>query len=188
MRASAASLTTCTISLEFVSLLTIPTILKRPLYSSPSPFTRTKKPNIFAAKREVGRSWKVWFGAYECTNHHVTTEYEEDNPLHFYNDVIFEIQVTSLPASLYNKIAHSLFYKDEVGPLSRGDEIVIDLTKGLALCYSLCLYYKAEKLEERQIDLMRKASSGINANSNINSLVGMLHSIPDWTPQTSRPS
>ncbi|KAG5823866.1 hypothetical protein H9Q74_006016 [Fusarium xylarioides] len=141
-------------------------------------FHPQKEPNVFGSNREVGRSWKVWFGAYECTNHHVTAAYEQDNPLHIYNDVIFEIQVTSLPASLYNKIAHPLLYKDEVGPLSRGDEIVIDLTKGLALCYSLCLYYKAEKLEDGQINVMRQASSGGSLDTSVDTLIGMMPSIP----------
>ncbi|KAF9762249.1 hypothetical protein IL306_003483 [Fusarium sp. DS 682] len=116
-------------------------------------FQQKKDPNIFPANREVSR------------------------PLHIYNDVIFEIQVTSLPASLYNKIAHPLLYKDQVGPLSRGDEIVIDLAKGLALCYSHCLYYKA-KLEDEQINLMRQASSGSYSDASINNLVGILPRIP----------
>ncbi|RBR12020.1 uncharacterized protein FIESC28_08790 [Fusarium coffeatum] len=127
-------------------------------------FHQERDPTIFSASRKVGRSWNTWFGAYECKNHHVSAKYAEDDPLSCYNGIIFETQITSLPANLYNKIAHPLLYKEEAGELSQGDEIVIDLTKGLAFCYSLCTYYKRHKLEGKAIDtyemeLMQKLSS-----------------------------
>ncbi|CAG7560616.1 unnamed protein product [Fusarium equiseti] len=127
-------------------------------------FHQERDPNIFSASRKVGQSWDTWFGAYECKNHHVSAKYTEDISLSYYNAVIFEIQITSLPANLYNKIAHPLLYKGEAGELSQGDEIIIDLTKGLAFCYSLCTYYKKHKLEGKAIDtyemeLMQKVSS-----------------------------
>jgi len=128
-------------------------------------FHKEKDPNVFSANRKAGRSWTSWFGAYECTNHHVSAKYAESSNLSCYNGVIFEIQVTSLPANLYNRIAHPLLYKGEAGELSQGDEIVIDLTRGLAFCYSLCTYYKRYKLNEEkcigddEMELLRNASS-----------------------------
>ncbi|KAJ4129755.1 hypothetical protein NW768_006724 [Fusarium equiseti] len=148
-------------------------------------FNKEKEPNIFSANRKVGRSWAAWFGAYECTNHHVSAKYQEQDPLSYFNGVMFEIQVTSLPANLYNKIAHPLLYKEEAGELSQGDEIVIDLTKGLAFCYSLCTYYKRHKLEGKPVDryeleLMQKASStsgGPEFMSSISDLAGKIPGI-----------
>jgi ppGpp synthetase/RelA/SpoT-type nucleotidyltranferase len=116
-------------------------------------------PNIFLADRPVGTYWAAWFGAYECENHHVEAHYPDDDPARWYNEVIFEIQITCLPAHLHNKIAHSLHYKGQGGELSRGDEIVIDLTRGLGLCYSLCLYYKSEKLLSDRDQLMNEPVS-----------------------------
>ncbi|KAH7198896.1 uncharacterized protein B0J16DRAFT_47357 [Fusarium flagelliforme] len=145
-------------------------------------FHQERDPNIFSASRKVGQSWNTWFGAYECKNYHISAKYTEDNPLSYYNGVIFEIQITSLPANLYNKIAHPLLYKGEAGELSQGDEIVIDLTKGLAFCYSLCTYYKRHKLEGKAIDtyeieLMQKVSSaseGPQFESSIGRLAEMI--------------
>ncbi|CEI60222.1 hypothetical protein FVEN_g6400 [Fusarium venenatum] len=116
-------------------------------------------PNIFLADRPVGTYWAAWFGAYECENHHVEAHYLGDDPVRYYNEVIFEIQITCLPAHLHNKIAHSLHYKGQGGSLSRGDEIVIDLTRGLGLCYSLCLYYKSERLHSDRFRLTNTPGS-----------------------------
>ncbi|KAM0426011.1 hypothetical protein ACHAPT_008640 [Fusarium lateritium] len=142
-------------------------------------FCLEKPPNIFSESRQVGRSWKPWFGAYGCENHHVVAKFQDDDPLCYYNDVMFEVQVTSLPASLYNRIAHPLHYKKEAGDLSRGDEIVIDLTKGLALCYSLCLYYKKDKLAPHQIEVMRQADSISKEGEFLDKLAGIAPNIPE---------
>jgi hypothetical protein len=82
---------------------------------------------------------------------------------------------------MYNKIAHPLLSKEEAGPLSQGDEIVVDLTKGLAYCYSLCLYFKRYKLggdvvKPSDIELLRNisSSSGELDQSSINSLAGKI--------------
>ncbi|KAF4460443.1 Kinesin light chain [Fusarium albosuccineum] len=141
--------------------------------------SEVKDPDIFSADRQVGQSWEPWFGTYECENHHVTAKFE-DGTLDVYNDVLFEIQVTSLPASLYNKIS-PLHYKKEVGDLSRRDEIVTDHTKELALCYSLSLYYKKDTLEPHQTRIMREAAFPLDEDVDlgVNKLVGMLPSIPE---------
>ncbi|KAJ4003175.1 hypothetical protein NW766_012493 [Fusarium irregulare] len=148
-----------------------------------SKFHKEKEPNVFSANRKVGHSWTSWFGAYECTNYHVSAEYPESSNLSCYNGVIFEIQVTSLPANLYNKIAHPLLYKEEAGELSQGDEIVIDLTKGLAFCYSLCTYYKRQKLDgkpvdETELELMHKASSTLEGPEFMSSISDLAGRIP----------
>ncbi|CAJ0554472.1 Ff.00g129850.m01.CDS01 [Fusarium sp. VM40] len=127
-------------------------------------FNQKKKPNRFHANRKVGHLWQPWFGAYECMNYHVSSKFGEDNRLSTYNGVIFEIQVTSLPTNMYNKIAHPLLYKEEAGPLSQGEEIVVDITKGLAYCYSLCLHFKRSKLggnidKQEDIELLRNMPS-----------------------------
>ncbi|EWG38467.1 hypothetical protein FVEG_14893 [Fusarium verticillioides 7600] len=145
-------------------------------------FRQEKPPNEFRSDRKVGRLWPSWFGAYECKNYHISANYSDNNPLNVYNGVIFEIQITSLPANLYNKIAHPLLYKEEAGPLSQGDEIVIDLTKGLAYCYSLLVYFKRYKLgggilDPGDIKLMRNASSlseGPEFEASIDTLAGKI--------------
>ncbi|KAM5369980.1 hypothetical protein ACJZ2D_008663 [Fusarium nematophilum] len=82
-----------------------------------------------------------------------------------YCGVMFEIQATTLPEKLYNKIAHPLLYKKSAGPLPRKDEMVIDMAPGLALCYSICLLCLQDKLEgptkpllnEVQLQAMKQA-------------------------------
>ncbi|KAH6963267.1 hypothetical protein DER45DRAFT_552710 [Fusarium avenaceum] len=140
-------------------------------------FKQEKEPTRFHANRKVGHSWPPWFGAYECINYHISSKFEEDDQLSIYNGVMFEIQVTSLPANMYNKIAHPLLYKEEAGPLSQGEEIVVDITKGLAYCYSLCLHFKRSKLsgkidKQEDIELLRNipSASGELDNSSINFL------------------
>ena len=60
---------------------------------------------------------------------------------------MFEIQLTTLAESLYNKFAHDLLYKGYAGHLTREDEMVIDLSHGLSLCYGLCVMYMKDRLE-----------------------------------------
>ncbi|KAG5657632.1 hypothetical protein KAF25_007665 [Fusarium avenaceum] len=144
-------------------------------------FNQEKEPNRFHANRKVGHSWQPWFGAYECMNYHVSPKYEADNRLSIYNGVMFEIQVTSLPANMYNRIAHPLLYKEEAGLLSQGEEIVVDITKGLAYCYSLCLHFKRSKLggnmdKQEDVELLRNipSASGELDESSINLLAGRI--------------
>ncbi|KPA36012.1 hypothetical protein FLAG1_11243 [Fusarium langsethiae] len=122
-------------------------------------FLAKEDPIEFKANRTVGKLWQHWFGAYECVNHHVTAQFPAHDPLQCYNDVLFEIQVTTVAASLYSKIAHPLHYKNQAGELSRGDEIVVDFTRGLSLCYYLCLYYNDDKLSAGDIEFMRRHAS-----------------------------
>lgn len=144
-------------------------------------FKQEKEPNRFHANRKVGHSWQPWFGAYECMNYHISLNYGDGNRLSIYNGVLFEIQVTSLPANMYNKIAHPLLYKEEAGPLSQGEEIVVDITKGLAYCYSLCLHFKRSKLggnidKQEDIEPLRNihSASGELDESSINYLAGRI--------------
>ncbi|KAJ3532804.1 hypothetical protein NM208_g8270 [Fusarium decemcellulare] len=142
-------------------------------------FSEVKDPDIFSADRRVGQSWEPGSGPTSVRTTYDTVKFE-DGTLDIYNDVLFKIQVITLPASLINKIAHSLHYKKEVGALSRRDEIVIDLTKELVLCYSLCLYYK-DTLEAHEIRIMREAAFplGEDVELGINKLVRMLPGIPE---------
>ncbi|CAG9982622.1 unnamed protein product [Clonostachys byssicola] len=131
-------------------------------------FHQENKPNVFTRDRPVGQSWDAWFGAYESCNHHVTLDTRATGILQVYRHVVFEIQLTSLPESLYNKLAHPLLYKQKSGKMSRQDEMVIDLSHGLSLCYSICLLYMQDKLDDhdKQADqqelrnAMRNAVSG----------------------------
>ncbi|KAG4259298.1 hypothetical protein FPRO03_12974 [Fusarium proliferatum] len=143
-------------------------------------FNQEKEPNRFDANRKVGHLWQPWFGAYECMNYHISSKYEDDDRLSVYNGVKFEIQVTSLPAHMYNKIAHPLLYKEEAGTLSQGDEMVIDITKGLAYCYSLCLHFKRSKqrgdVGKQDTELLKNISSpsGELDESSLNCLAGRI--------------
>ncbi|CAH0046711.1 unnamed protein product [Clonostachys solani] len=109
-------------------------------------FWQAKEPNIFKKERPVGKRWDTWFGAYQSKNHHVSVKKGTQGTLGAYCNVIFELQLTSLPETLYNKLAHPLLYKQQAGSLTRRDEMVIDLSHGLALCYSICLLYAQDKL------------------------------------------
>ena len=112
-------------------------------------FKPAKQPNIFSADRQVGQNWKPWFGAYKSSNHHVTVKEETGDDIEAYRNVIFEVQLTSLPEQLYNRLAHPFLYKKSV-PISRKDEMVIDLSHGLSLCYSMCLLYMQGKLGDHE--------------------------------------
>ncbi|VUC25861.1 unnamed protein product [Clonostachys rosea] len=108
-----------------------------------------QKVNEFFPDREVGREWKPRFGAYHAKNYLVQMKTDLSNTeLHTYNGVLFEIQVVSLGESLYNRLAHSLLYKRKGGNLSRQDEMVLDMSHGLALCYCISIAYMEDKLED----------------------------------------
>ncbi|KAK7402748.1 hypothetical protein QQX98_011505 [Neonectria punicea] len=110
-------------------------------------FEQKKQLNIISSNREVGNSWKAWFGAYKSCNHHVAIKPEAEDMLQSFCNITFEVQLTSLPESLYNRLAHPLLYKKSSGTITRQDEMVIDMSHGLALCYSICLLCMQDKLE-----------------------------------------
>ncbi|KAF5228564.1 hypothetical protein FAUST_10994 [Fusarium austroamericanum] len=104
--------------------------------------------NTFSADRDVGVLWKPRFGAYEGKNFQVRMNPNEHNTgLSVYYEVLFEIQVTSIAESLYNRLAHPLLYKKSSGKLSRQDEMVIDISHGLSLCYWIAVACMEETLE-----------------------------------------
>ncbi|CAJ0547445.1 Ff.00g041990.m01.CDS01 [Fusarium sp. VM40] len=111
-------------------------------------FKPTKAPSIWPPGRPVGQLWSALFGAYQGSNHPVKLDSDIDETLQRYSDVTVEIQVTSLAESLYNRLAHPLLYKKVSGTLSRKEEMVIDLSHGLSLCYSICLLLMQDKLEQ----------------------------------------
>ncbi|CAH0034084.1 unnamed protein product [Clonostachys rhizophaga] len=98
-------------------------------------FRQAKSPNIFTRERPVGKEWDAWFGAYQSYNYHVSVKNGTQGTLGAYLNV-----------SLYNRLAHPLLYKQQAGDISRRDEMVIDLSHGLSLCYSICLLYAQDKL------------------------------------------
>ncbi|VUC28719.1 unnamed protein product [Clonostachys rosea] len=116
-------------------------------------FEPTKDPNIFQRDRSVGKQWKALFGAYESTNHHVTVKPGVRGISHKFDKITFEIQVTCLAEGLYNKLAHPLLYKEKSGSISRKDEMVIDLSHGVALCFSICHLLMQDKLDDRSESL-----------------------------------
>ncbi|KAH6994644.1 hypothetical protein EDB82DRAFT_546150 [Fusarium venenatum] len=104
--------------------------------------------NTFSSDRDVGVLWKPRFGAYEGRNFQVRMRPDEYNTgLSLYYGVLFEIQVTSIAESLYNKLAHPLQYKESAGTLSRQDEMIIDMSHGLSLCYWITIACMEERLE-----------------------------------------
>ena len=105
-------------------------------------------PNIFSSDRKVGRSWKPWFGAYKSCNYRVKLKSKTVDALQSYCNVLFEVQITSLPESLYNRLAHPLLYKKPPGSITRKEEMVVDMSHGLALCYSICLLCMQDKLDD----------------------------------------
>lgn len=150
-------------------------------------FQVKKEPNVFHRNRQVGKLWEAWFGAYQSVNHHVTLRPDASGVLRLYCEVIFEVQLTTLPESLYNRLAHPLLYKNLSGDLSRKDEMVIDMSHGVALCYSLCLLYMEDKLEkpkrlekqESLRDAMRKAVPAIGAEQSDEDMNELVESIPN---------
>ncbi|KAL6410694.1 NWD1 protein [Ilyonectria robusta] len=110
-------------------------------------FEAKKEPNKFARDRPIGKLWETWFGAYESFNHHVTLKPDTLGVSRTFCKVMFEVQITSLPESLYNRLAHPLLYKESFGAISRKDEMIIDMSHGLALCYSLCQLFMQDKFE-----------------------------------------
>ncbi|KAI1073023.1 hypothetical protein LB507_008920 [Fusarium sp. FIESC RH6] len=101
--------------------------------------------NSFSSDRAVGQQWKPKFGAYETRNYLLRPGSSID--LATYAGVLFEIQVTTMAESLYNKLAHPLLYKASQGGLSRKDEMIIDMGHGAALLYWITVACVEERLE-----------------------------------------
>ncbi|RFN46378.1 vegetative incompatibility protein het-e-1 [Fusarium flagelliforme] len=101
--------------------------------------------NSFSSERDIGQHWKTKFGAYETRNYLVRLGSSADAAS--YAGVLFEIQVTTMAESLYNKLAHPLLYKTSNGTLSRRDEMIIDMGHGAALLYWITVACMEERLE-----------------------------------------
>ena len=104
--------------------------------------------NSFPSDRAIGQHWKKGFGAYETRNYLLHLGHSED--IADYTGVLFEIQVTTMAESLYNKLAHPLLYKESKGGLSRKDEMIIDMGHGAALLYWITVACMEERLEGAQ--------------------------------------
>ncbi|KAH7198954.1 uncharacterized protein B0J16DRAFT_379402 [Fusarium flagelliforme] len=101
--------------------------------------------NSFSSDRAIGQHWNPKFGAYETRNYLLRSESSSHGTI--YAGVLFEIQVTTMAESLYNKLAHPLLYKGSQHPLSRRDEMIIDMGHGAALLYWITVACMEEKLE-----------------------------------------
>ncbi|KAH6998614.1 hypothetical protein BKA56DRAFT_649849 [Ilyonectria sp. MPI-CAGE-AT-0026] len=123
-------------------------------------FQQLKTPNDFSSDRKVSEIWQPLFGAYKTCNYRVGVEPRTSGRLSQYCGVMFEIQLTDIAESLYNRFAHSLLYKKSSGGLCRQDEIVIDMTHGISLLYSLCLVYMQDRLEGSARDMTRAEGEG----------------------------
>lgn len=114
-------------------------------------FDQRKEPVHFDPNRPVGHFWrKPWFRAYETYNHRVELpRLAEENQamLSGYAGVMFEIQLTTFADNLYNKLAHDLLYKAPPGLVTSQDEMVIDLSHGVAHCFELCIRILKDKLK-----------------------------------------
>lgn len=110
-------------------------------------FIKMKEPANFSPDRKVGKSWETWFGAYETQNHRLVLAAENEGGLAHYSGVMFEIQLTTLSNYLYNKLAHDLLYKGSLDLLTPQDEMVIDLSHGVARCFELCVRILKHKLD-----------------------------------------
>ncbi|KAM7183071.1 hypothetical protein V8F33_013829 [Rhypophila sp. PSN 637] len=109
-------------------------------------FRKEREPAVFHSDREVGQHWKTWFGAYQTLNYRLSLDEKNCRTFSRFCGVMFEIQLTTIAEGLYNKFAHPLLYKGSSENLSRQDEMVIDMSHGISLVYSLCLMYMKEKL------------------------------------------
>lgn len=113
-----------------------------------STFEARKDPVTFDSNREVGQFWKKpWFGAYETQNHRVHLGLGSEEIHSKYHTVMFEIQLTTFSNNLYNKLAHDLLYKSNPDIVGPQDEMVIDLSHGVARCFELCMRILRDKLK-----------------------------------------
>lgn len=116
-------------------------------------FNKQKSPTHFDPNREVGQFWRrPWFGAYETHNHRVQLASDNGAALgdsHQWSGVMFEIQLTTFSDNLYNKLAHDLLYKADPGLVTGQEEMVIDVSHGLARCFELCMKILQPKLHRK---------------------------------------
>lgn len=123
----------------------------------------------FDPNREVGRFWKrPWFGAYETHNHRV--QLANDNraalgDIHQYSGVMFEIQLTTFSNNLYNKLAHDLLYKADPGLVTGQEEMVIDVSHGLARCFELCMRILRPKLRRDTNNMTAGTAEDFSGNT-----------------------
>lgn len=143
-------------------------------------FQQLKTPNDFSSDRKVSEIWQPLFGAYKTCNYRVGVEPRTSGRLSQYCGVMFEIQLTDIAESLYNRFAHSLLYKKSSGGLRRQDEIVIDMTHGISLLYSLCLVYMHDRLEgsARDSDVNNKLLGALRRAEGEGNLDTLIETIP----------
>ncbi|CAG9990553.1 unnamed protein product [Clonostachys byssicola] len=112
-------------------------------------FHAIQQPTHWSRDRQPGVHWESLFGSYESNNHHVTL-YGDSNYLAGGPGVIFEIQVTTCGDQMYNLLAHDWYYKKAHGPLSRKDEIVLDMIHAAAIMVEVGAEYMKEREEENR--------------------------------------
>ena len=147
--------------------------------------------NSFSSDPAIGQHWKTRFGAYETRIYLLRLGPSEN--ITDYTRVLFEVQVTTMAESLYNKLAHPLLYKESKSGLSRKDEMVIDMGHGAALLYWITVACMEERLEGAQEggdwgsrfpnSVRNLAGDEVTATS----LDAVVHATPDIpsTPQNS---
>ncbi|QBZ54354.1 hypothetical protein PoMZ_10051 [Pyricularia oryzae] len=59
---------------------------------------------------------------------------------------------------MYNKLAHDLLYKDAGEPFTRQDWMTLDLSRGIAKCFALCMQMMKSKLKGSDIKTVRQES------------------------------
>ncbi|KAF7538386.1 hypothetical protein G7054_g2963 [Neopestalotiopsis clavispora] len=110
-------------------------------------FRAIKPPTHWSHERQPGEFWDSRFGNYESHNHHVTLKTISDLPA-----ITFEVQVTTCSDFMYNRIAHDWFYKKARGPMSRKDEMVMDMLHGAATVFGIGAEYMKEREQENHIE------------------------------------
>ncbi|CAI4218649.1 unnamed protein product [Parascedosporium putredinis] len=151
-------------------VLTYPGDLNRAISFIKQGFQTIGRETIFGPNRDVGKFWKPWFGTYETRNYRVKLT-GEDGALCRFSDVLFEIQLTTFSNDLYNKLAHPFLYKGSAGPLTRQEEIVIDMSRGISHLYGLCLVYfqgKGDSTSGQVVhDELRRLAEGLEGSTPI---------------------
>ncbi|KAH9435342.1 hypothetical protein MCOR02_004286 [Pyricularia oryzae] len=71
---------------------------------------------------------------------------------------MFEVQIVSMADDMYNKLAHDLLYKDAGEPFTRQDWMTLDLSRGIAKCFALCMQMMKSKLKGSDIKTVRQES------------------------------
>lgn len=108
-------------------------------------FHAIQPPTYWSRDRQPGLLWDSQFGSYESYNHHIAIQKPLGLPT-----IIFEIQVTTLENHLYNSLAHDWYYKKDHGPMSRKDEMVMDMLHGAAIIFQTGVEYMKEREDENR--------------------------------------